>query len=487
MYLLVVLYTLVLFYIFLYSIVQFSLLIFYLRSKKVDVKSIPLSNNYPMVTIQLPIYNEKYVVERLLDAVCLIDWPKDCFEIQILDDSNDQTTQIIENKLLDFSNKGFNIKHLKRATRKGYKAGALAFGLSVSQGEYVAIFDSDFIPSPNFLQETIGHFKRENVGVVQTKWSHLNAGFSLLTRLQSFGLNNHFTVEQKGRNHAGFFINFNGTAGVWRKSCIIDAGGWQSDTLTEDLDLSYRAQLKGWKFIYREDVDSPAELPITIDALKNQQFRWSKGAAECARKNLLKVFKSKSLSILEKLNAFFHLTNSSMYLCMMILVFLAVPIVYVSLANPLFESYFLLTNIFVLSSCLLGATYFVANFNRQTPVKSTLNFLFMFPLFLSVCMGIGLYVSYGVVQGYLGVKSEFVRTPKFNVINKFKPSKNVYGTSKLKPIFFIEILLVVYSFFGIFYSYFHGNYSMLIFLLMILGGSVYSSLYSIRHALVKKV
>ena len=485
MFLIVILYTLVLFYIFLYSLVQFGLLIFYLKSKKQDVKYIPMSINYPMVTIQLPIYNEKYVVERLLDAVFLIDWPKECLEIQILDDSNDQTTVLIEKKLASYSSKGFNFTHIRRTNREGFKAGALAFGLTRSKGDYIAIFDSDFLPKSNFLKETICCFSKENIGVVQTKWSHINADFSLLTKLQGFALNNHFTVEQRGRNFAGFFINFNGTAGVWRKSCIIDAGGWQSDTLTEDLDLSYRAQLKGWKFIYREDVDSPAELPITIGALKNQQFRWSKGAAECARKNLISVLKNKSLSIYEKINAFFHLTNSLMYVCMMILVLLTVPILYISLNSALFETYLLFTNVFLLSSCLLATTYFVANIDPEKKIISALKFMCFFPLFLSFCIGIGLYVSYGVIQGYLGVKSEFVRTPKFNVINKFRPSINAYGNSKLKPIFFIEFSIVLYSFFGLFYSFYNGSYFMLVFLIMIFIGSSYSSLNSIKHAIHK--
>ena len=321
--------------------------------------------------------------------------------------------------------------------------------------------------------------------MVQTKWSHLNANFSLLTKLQSFGLNNHFTVEQRGRNFAGFFINFNGTAGVWRKTCIENSGGWQSDTLTEDLDLSYRAQLKGWKFIYREDVNSPAELPITIDALKNQQFRWSKGAAECARKNLGKVLKNKSFSFFEKVNAFFHLTNSIMYLCMMILVLLTVPVVYVSLNSSVFDTYFLFANVFFLSSCFIGATYFVANFDASNRLKSIFQFLYLFPLFLSVCMGIGFYVSIGVLQGFLGLKSDFVRTPKFNVINRMNPSINVYVKSKLKLVNFIEIAIVFYSVFGMFYSFTNSNYSMMVFLVMIFAGSSYSIVNSIKHAILK--
>ncbi len=484
MLLVVILYTIALSYIFVYSVYQLFLVVFYLKScLKTEEKNQCLDD--PIVTIQLPIYNERYVADRLIDAVCCIDWPKEKLEIQLLDDSTDQTSEIVAQKVIFYKEKGFNISHIIRETRIGFKAGALKNGLSLSKGEFIAIFDADFLPKKDFLKSTIGFFNKKNVGVVQTRWSHINDKFSLLTRLQAFALNSHFSIEQKGRSEAGFFINFNGTAGVWRKKCIEDSGGWQSDTLTEDLDLSYRAQLKGWEFVYVKSIDSPAELPITIDALKNQQFRWSKGAAECAKKNLMKTLRSYQLTFFQKISAFFHLTNSFMFVCMMLLIVLSVPIVYMGLNNSYYESYLDLTRVFVISTFLLGLTYFISNFNLKSPLFSILYFVFLFPLFLSFCMGIGLYVSIGVIQGFFGVKSDFIRTPKFNIINRDYVGTNIYDRVTFKPVLVFEFLLMLYSFFGLFYCLKSSSYFMLVFILMIAIGTGYSSFNSIRHALVK--
>lgn len=486
--LLFVVYTVVLSFILLYSLVQFILMLNYLLFLKVNpTVVVDKLDKFPMVTIQLPIYNEKYVIERLIDAVVLIQWPKECLEIQLLDDSDDETSSIAEKKVNHYRLQGFDIQHIRRVERVGYKAGALAYGMSVAKGDYMAIFDADFLPAANFLKQTICHFDDLSVGVVQTKWTHLNPNFSLLTKLQGFGLNNHFNVEQCGRSYAGCFINFNGTAGIWRKSCIEDAGGWQSDTLTEDLDLSYRAQLKGWRFIYRNDIESPAELPITIDALKNQQFRWSKGAAECARKNLNKVIFSKQMSLFDKVNAFFHLTNSIMFLCMLVLIFLSVPLMYFSLVSPLLSSYLVLTNVFMVSSVLLAATYFVSNFNSEKPIKSSLDFIYIFPFFLAMCMGIALFVSGGVVKGFIGIRSEFVRTPKFNVVNRKSSLKNTYSIPKINFVFFVESALLLYAFLGLYYSIINGFFSMVFFLLLIVIGAGYSSLHTFKNAFFKKI
>lgn len=254
------------------------------RKRKSSIQHPPLSFEFPLVTVQLPIYNELYVVERLIDAVCLFEYPKNRLEIQVLDDSTDETVSIIAQKVRLYKAQGFDIQHIRRSSRDGFKAGALAYGLTAAKGEFIAIFDADFIPHPDFLTTTIPHFENATVGVVQTRWVHLNESYSLITQLQAFGLDGHFIVEQGGRNAAGHFINFNGTAGVWRKSCILDAGGWSAQTLTEDLDLSYRAQLRGWQFVYLENVETPAELPATMPALKSQQYRWMKGAPNAPAK-----------------------------------------------------------------------------------------------------------------------------------------------------------------------------------------------------------
>ncbi|WP_306413696.1 cellulose synthase family protein [Cecembia lonarensis] len=238
----------------------------------------------PKVTVQLPVYNEKYVIDRLIEAVAELEYPKDKLEIQILDDSTDETSLIIQKKIKGFPEIDFQYIH--RKDRAGFKAGALKHGLASAKGELIAIFDADFVPDTTFLMKTVGFFVDEEVGLVQSRWTHLNEGYSLLTRLQAFALDAHFMVEQIGRNAQGAFINFNGTGGIWRRACILDAGNWEDDTLTEDLDLSYRAQKKGWEFIYRPDIESPAELPPVMSAIKSQQFRWTKGGAECAKKTL---------------------------------------------------------------------------------------------------------------------------------------------------------------------------------------------------------
>ena len=270
--------------IFFYGLAQLNLLFNYLKSKKTkkNHEKLDFSNpqEIPFVTIQLPIYNEKYVVKRLLNQIAILDYPIDKFEIQVLDDSTDDSISETNNIVLTIAATGINIQHITRTNRIGFKAGALKAGLVTAKGEFIAIFDADFLPEQNWLLKTVPYFKNEKVGVVQTRWGHINRNYSILTKIQAFALDAHFTLEQVGRNSKLHFINFNGTAGLWRKKCIIDAGNWESDTLTEDLDLSYRAQLKKWEFVYLEDVVTPAELPAILSAARSQQFRWNKGGAE---------------------------------------------------------------------------------------------------------------------------------------------------------------------------------------------------------------
>ena len=311
----IVVYTIAITLLFFYCIMQLSLAIHYIKYKKNLSKeetkfNIPESE-YPFVTVQLPVYNEQYVVERLIDAVCAFDYPKDKFEIQLLDDSSDESVGIAALKVAEYQAKGIQIYQIRRPERKGFKAGALEYGLKTAKGEYVAIFDADFTPYPDFLRKTIPYFIDDaKIGVVQAKWEHLNKDYSILTKIQAFALDMHFSIEQQGRNAAGYFINFNGTAGVWRKSTIEDAGGWKADTLTEDLDLSYRAQLKGWKFKYVENVVAPAELPTDMNAVKSQQFRWNKGGAETAKKIGRKVMRAE-IPLRIKLHAIAHLCNTT--------------------------------------------------------------------------------------------------------------------------------------------------------------------------------
>jgi len=480
------LYFLFLSFIFLYSVVALYLTIVYIRSK-VKPKtqgnlSVLLESSYPKVTVQLPVYNELYVIERLIDSVCQFNYPKDKLEIQVLDDSTDETVLIIANKVAEWQTKGINIEYIRRDNREGFKAGALAHGLALSKGELIAIFDADFVPDADFLNNTIFYFsKDENIGVVQTRWGHLNKNYSFLTKLQAFALDAHFKVEQVGRNKGRHFINFNGTAGIWRKSCIIDAGGWSADTLTEDLDLSYRAQLKGWRFKYVEKVVSPAELPIEMNALKNQQFRWSKGAAECSRKNLGKVLRNKNISFWTKVTATFHLLNSSLYLAIMGLILLSVPLLHFSQNNPELAQIYRYFGFFIISTIFLAFMYFVAFKDaNKNAFSEFIRFLVFFPAFLSTMMGLTTYNAIGVLEGYLGKKSPFVRTPKLNVK---EPSDNwtvkKYAKIALSPILIIDFLVIIYAAYGVYLAYSIENYSMVLFLLMVVLGFSYTLILSI--------
>ena len=296
----ITLYTVAIFLIFMYALAQLNLLFNYLSSKKKKDNS-PTFNfdnqeEIPLVTIQLPVFNEIYVMERLLDNISKLKYPRNKLEIQVLDDSTDESVESTAKHIEKLQKEGLDIKHIRREDRSGFKAGALKEGLKQTKGEFIAIFDADFLPDENWLYNTVPYFKNPEVGVVQTRWGHINRNYSLLTKIQAFALDAHFTLEQVGRSSKGHFINFNGTAGIWRKTCIIDAGNWEGDTLTEDLDLSYRAQLKNWKFKYLEDVETPAELPVVISAARSQQFRWNKGGAENFRKMCKRVVGSSAIN-----------------------------------------------------------------------------------------------------------------------------------------------------------------------------------------------
>lgn len=482
---LIIIYGLTLSFIFLYSIVQVNLVINYIRRGKNSEPIVELDgDNIPFVTVQLPLYNELYVVERLIDSITKFDYPKDKFEIQILDDSTDETVAIVAKKVAEYKALGFNIYQHRRKIRTGYKAGALKEGLDLAKGEFIAIFDADFLPKTSFLKKTIPYFSNEKIGVVQTKWEHLNKNYSLLTRLQAFGLDAHFTVEQTGRNFGNHFINFNGTAGIWRKSCIEDAGGWEADTLTEDLDLSYRAQLKGWKFKYLEELGSPAELPAAMNALKNQQFRWTKGAAECTRKNLLKVLKNKELPFSTKLHALFHLMNSSIFICIVLLSVLSIPMLMIKNNFVEYNLLFKIGSFFITSVVFLSIYYFVSlSSDYKNKFKALFHFIFLFPLFLSVSMGLSLHNAIAVIEGYVGKKSPFIRTPKFNIIEKGDAwKKNKYLVSSVSFLTVFEFLLTLYFLFGIYSAFHYNDFALIPFHIMLFLGFGYVTFYSLFHS-----
>ncbi len=484
---LIILYAFFLLFIFGYSIMQLNLALAYSKQKKEEPSSCKSIENedLPIVTVQLPVYNELYVVERLLDSVAKLDYPKNKLEIQLLDDSTDESFQIAAKKVEELRAQGLDIQQVKRPERKGYKAGALAYGMKEVKGEFIAIFDADFVPDPKFLLKTIPHFyTSKEVGVVQTRWQHLNKNYSLLTRLQAFALDAHFTVEQVGRNSLGHFINFNGTAGVWRKSCIEDAGGWQSDTITEDLDLSYRAQLKGWEFVYLEDVLSPAELPAEMNSLKNQQFRWTKGAAECAVKNLPKVLKDKSIDWKTKFHACFHLLNSFVFICIFSTAILSVPILLIKNNFDGYDSIFKLASIFVTSFIILSYFYWLSSSkSEKSGTMSFLKFIYQFPLFLSVSMGLSLHNSIAVIEGFIGKKTPFVRTPKFALNEKSGTWVNKkYRALKISTLTVVELLFTVYFLGAIGFAFYIEDYGLLPFHIMLTIGFGIVSFFSVKHS-----
>jgi len=448
-------------YLFAFSMGQLHLTWHYLQSKKKKHPDSILSG-FPTVTIQLPIYNEKYVVERLLDAVTKFDFPRDKMEIQILDDSTDDTTEIILKKLEVLRPLALDVKLIHRENRIGYKAGALDHGFQSAKGDFIAIFDADFVPSPDFLKNTLAYFTNDQVGVVQTRWGHLNKNYSLLTKLQAFGLDAHFSIEQTARNHAGSFINFNGTCGVWRKTCIADAGGWSHDTLTEDLDLSYRAQLKGWKFHYLEEVETRGELPVIMSAMKSQQYRWNKGAAETARKHFSNVLRS-TLPLKNKMHAFFHLFNSSVFTCLLLAAVLSVPMLFIKHRHPTIAWIFNLGIIFLAGFLSITIFYWVAT-KRFNPTNRKKVFWSLYPSFLIISMGLSLHNGLAVLEGLVGRKTPFIRTPKFNVtLNTDSWKNNVYIKRNFNFITFVEGLMCIYFLGGIVIGFYLRDAGLLVF------------------------
>lgn len=484
--LVLLLYVVALLLLFVYNCGQLSLIIIYLRSEKkrralAQSTNIISPDELPSVTIQLPVYNELYVVERLIDAVVKLQYPTDKLDIQVLDDSTDETVAIIARKIADYKRLGFDIEHIRRPERKGFKAGALAYGLTIAKGELMAIFDADFVPDPEFLLKTVPHFSDPKVAIVQTRWEHLNEDFSLITQLQAFGLNAHFTVEQSGRYAAGLLANFNGTGGVWRKAAIVDAGGWQSDTLTEDLDLSYRAQLRGWKFVYREDVGSPAELPVAMNALKSQQYRWMKGAAECARKLFVNVLKSPRVSFTMKLHAFFHLFSSATFILVLILGVMSVPLIYIRNQHPEWEWVFVVINLFQFNLLILITFYGIPVWFLKGANKARL--AWYFPMYSSLMMGLSLHNTIAVIEGYMGRKTPFVRTPKFNVMTAADSwAANKYISRRISWLTVAEGFLALYFLGGLVLAIYIQDFRMFFLHIMLMVGFGMVTIYSLVQA-----
>ncbi|MBI1184127.1 glycosyltransferase [bacterium] len=453
------LYALCLLFLLVYSISQLQL-VYYYKKRSHSKNTTATEPYFPYVTIQLPVYNEIRVVERLITSCTKIHYPHNKLEIQILDDSTDETSSIITSLLKTLETQ-IAIHHIKRTKREGFKAGALKYGLEQAKGEFIAVFDADFIPNPDFLTESLPHFKNERTGAVQTRWEHLNRDFSALTTAQAFGLDAHFSIEQTGRNKGGFFISFNGTAGIWRKSCIIESGNWQSDTLTEDLDLSFRAQLLGWQMVYIESCASPAELPVTLWAYKSQQYRWNKGAAETQLKLLGKLLKS-DLNPAIKFHAGLQLCKGLVFISSFLVSILSLPLLYY-LVNNQIETHWQYAFTVSLFSVMVLLLFYSVSFRKTVgSAYNIFSFIQKFVSFLALSFGTSLHNSLAVLDGYAGVKTPFVRTPKFN-IDKTTDLQIFAGTKHITIVSIAEGLLSLGFALSTLAGLYYGQLSLVLF------------------------
>ena len=431
----------------------------------------------PKVTVQLPVFNELYVVERLIDAVCALDYPADRLEVQVLDDSTDETQNVARARVAYHRARGVNIHYLHRTDRVGFKAGALDAGLRRATGDLIAIFDADFCPEPSFLQETVHAFTDPGVGMVQARWGHINHDYSLLTRIQTILLDAHFVLEHGGRNRAGCFFNFNGTAGVWRRRAIDDAGGWQHDTLTEDMDLSYRAQLEGWRFVFLADVVAPAEIPVSMNAFKSQQHRWSKGSIQTARK-LLPMILASPLPLRVKVEAVFHLTANFAYPLMVLLSLLMFPSMLIRFNMGWHEMLLFDVPLFMAATASVTSFYVVSQREIYRDWKTRLKVL---PMLLSLGIGMSLNNAKAVMEAVFGRDTAFVRTPKYRIESANDPwrLKRYRGTRTFLP--FIELLLGLYFTGTVAFALHHQIYGSLPFLVLFQIGFLYTGVLSLSE------
>lgn len=476
-----------------FCLTEFALGINYIKAKRREKKNgtipTPTLKQFPLVTIQIPIFNEKYVAERVIFSCTNLDYPKDKLQIQVLDDSTDETQTITQNAVDKLHAEGWNIERLHRVDRSGYKAGALRDAMPRCKGEFVAIFDADFVIQLDFLKETLPYLvENPKLGMVQTRWGHLNEDYSLLTKIQSFFIDLHFSVQHTGRNEFDYFINFNGTAGIWRKSCIADAGGWTPDTLTEDLDLSYRAQLKGWRFKYKEGVTSPAELPAHIAGIKSQQFRWIKGGMQVGKK-LFSVLGKSSATLKQKWFGYMHIFSGFTYILSFLLFLISVPLVYVFKVTVIGE-FVPYMSIFMLSTLAIMFAGGVSFFNTKHDVEyKTLTFLWRFMMFLFFTMGLSFNNTLAIIEGFSGKKSAFIRTPKFSLSNKNKSDKWAAFAYIKKGFSFqiiMEILLLLYFIFGFYLGIYWKFYHLMPLHLMLIIGYGMIVYYSIKHTIFSK-
>jgi cellulose synthase/poly-beta-1,6-N-acetylglucosamine synthase-like glycosyltransferase len=421
----------------------------------------------PRITVQLPIFNEQYVVERLLEAVCKLEYPSDKLDIQLLDDSTDETVDVARDLVERYAALGHPVTYHHRTNREGYKAGALAEGMKTAKGEFIAIFDADFTPPEDFLLRTVHHFSDPKVGMVQTRWTHINRNYSFLTEVEAILLDGHFVLEHSGRARTGLFFNFNGTAGMWRRTAIEEAGGWQHDTLTEDTDLSYRAQLKGWKFVYLQDVECPAELPVEMTAFKTQQARWAKGLIQTGKKILPRVMRSDA-PLHTKIEAWYHLTANISYPLMIMLSVLLLPAMIIRFYQGWFQMLYIDLPLFLASTFSISSFYLVSQ--RELFPKSWPRALLFLPILMALGIGLTITNTKAVIEALIGRKSAFARTPKYRVESK----KDKIGATKYRKrlgwVPWIEMLIGGYFALTVYYAIDNENYITVPFLLLFVFG-----------------
>lgn len=475
-------YFIVLFVLAVYGLHRYWLVYEYFKYAKNVPAAPPPVENWPKVTIQLPIFNERYVIERLVDAVAAFDYPRELLDIQVLDDSTDETRDVARSCVARHAAQGLPIVHIHRTNRAGYKAGALENGLQTAQGQFVAIFDADFIPGPDFLRRTIPYFLNpeggQRIGMVQTRWTYLNSDYSLLTHVETILLDGHFVVEHGARSRRGTFFNFNGTAGVWRRRAIDDAGGWQHDTLTEDTDLSYRAQLKGWQFLYLPEIECASELPVDMNGFKTQQARWAKGLMQTAKKILPQVFKSAAPWHV-KAEAFFHLTANISYPFMVLLSTMLLPAMIVRFYQGWFQMLVIDLPLFLASTCSISSFYLVAQ-KELHPKTWPRTFLYL-PFVMATGIGISIRNAQAVIEALLGKKSEFARTPKFNIAGKSGSFVKKSYRNKAGWMPYAEIALGLYFALTIVYAVTNENYATVPFLLLFVWGYLYTGFMSLAQ------
>jgi cellulose synthase/poly-beta-1,6-N-acetylglucosamine synthase-like glycosyltransferase len=462
----------------LYGFHRYLMVYLYYRHAKRDPKVEKYFENLPPVTVQLPIFNEMYVAERLIDASCLIQYPREKLQIQVLDDSTDETVEVARKKVEEWRAQGVDIEYIHRADRTGYKAGALDNGLKTATGEFVALFDADFVPQPDFLEKTIHYFTEEKAGCVQARWGHINKEYSFLTRLQSMFLDGHFMMEHAARNRGGRFFNFSGTAGMWRKSTIADAGGWQHDTLTEDLDLSFRAQLKGWRFIFLPWVVTPAELPVDMNGFKSQQHRWVKGSMQTSKKLLGDVLQAR-IPFHVKTEAALHLTGNTAYILTMLLALILFPVTYYRPKLDMKTSVLLDLGVFTLAT-LSVCVFYLASQREIYGWRGVVRTIFYTPFLLA--MGIGMCVSNAraVIEGFFTRGGEFVRTPKYALqANRDSFVSKKYKVTLKKFLPFVELVIGLGFGWVIYYSFMNEMYGAIPFQMLFFTGFTYVAFLSL--------